>query len=253
MYTNVPPAHWEPTPLPPVSFFTRLQQLRLELSGDKLLPHLAQCKQLRVLQLRFCTPDAVRAESLCAIVAANAATLEELCFSRDMVHPWRCSLASALNQEAEGAEKWGVLANCAQLRVLELPLTQKGALTSHLFEALAKLTAFQSLQLALPAVPSHCRPQGTLLSSALSSSSWCSVRLFLPDASTVAALRSTGGLSRMLPPPSTQTELLHSLSSTITLHRLRVFLQCASDSTERCFVLRQTNDEEGPLVWHNEY
>jgi hypothetical protein len=238
-------SYWDPSPPPPLSVFTRLQQLRLELSGDKLLPHLAQCNQLRVLQMRFCTPDAVRAESLCAIVAANAAMLEELRFC--IVSP-RYSLASALAEDAVDADKWSVLATCMRLRVLELPLDR--SLSSHVLHALAKIPAFQSLELALTKrqLPRSASVRTTLLPCALSSSSWCSVCLFLPAKG--GALLSASEVVTMLPP--TAPSSLVEAASAAALRRLRVLVSRISYSTERCFVLHRPADA-GSIKWQREY
>jgi hypothetical protein len=119
------------------------------------------------------------------------------------------------------------------------------------FEALGKLPIFQSLELAL-ATPhlKHCSSQKTLLRFALSSASWCSVRYFLPSPSppNAATLFTTDQLAKMLP-----TATLRFLSpSDAALSRLRVFVCCASQATERCFVLRKQS-AEGPLKWQREY
>jgi hypothetical protein len=92
--------------LPHGSVFTQLRQLNLQLYDGTSLLELAQCNQLRALQLCFREADEVSADTLCAIVASNAASLEELCV--------RClssqhSLASALEDGAEGADKWNVI------------------------------------------------------------------------------------------------------------------------------------------------
>jgi hypothetical protein len=233
-----------PTPMPRLTVFAHLQQLRLELDDSKLLPHMAQCNQLRVLELSFDSRSGASAESLCAIVVANAATLEELRFSceRRYLLP-----SSAFTEGAAGVANWCVLAQCVRLRVLELPVPD--VLTRHLLSALAQAPAFQSLELALPASPWRCTPQRTLLRSALSSSSWCSVRLFLPSNSSVATLRSTAGLTKMLPPPSSKAV---QSTSAATLRRLRVFVKRAGYADECCFVLRKTNSD-GLLEWQCEY
>src|SRR4051794_34947325 len=79
--------------MPPLNVFVRLQQLRLQLDNERLLPRVAECNHLRVLQLSFHTRSGASAESLCAIVAANAATLEELRFG---ITDQRLLLQSAL-------------------------------------------------------------------------------------------------------------------------------------------------------------
>jgi hypothetical protein len=230
-----------PNALPSLSTFARLQQLCLEFRDVALLIHLAHCTQLRVLQLSSSTSGPVNAESLCAIVSANAATLEELRFCLC----WKgYSLPSAFAEGGIGAAKWSVLASCARLRVLELPLKNPMRLSSHLLRALADA---QSLELALPAAPSECTPQMALLPSALASSSWCSVRLFLPAGTTDADLLSSApDVAKMLP-------LMAVPPSIASLRRLRVFMRGASLSTERCFRLRMTNDGYGSIKWQREY
>jgi hypothetical protein len=231
--------------------FNRLQQLRLELNEeDKLFPHVAECNQLRVLQVLFRTSESVSAETLRTIVVANSLTLEELRLSCSTTAP--CTLASSLEAGAEGAEKWSVLAQCKRLRVMELPLDRALMLSPHLFEALGKLPAFQSLELALSASSLQCKPQPSLLLAALSSSSWCSVRLFLPSTTNAAAVRSAGGLTTLLPPPGPDQLLQLPERLTAALRRLRVFIKRASHPTERCFVLHRTSDSS-QLKWHLEY
>jgi hypothetical protein len=247
IYTD-PHSIWDPAPLPPLSIFARLQQLRLQLVTNKLLPHLAECNQLRVLQLRFCMKATVRSQSLCAIIAPNAATLEELCFSRNFDDRWQSKLASALTK---CAGQWRVLAKCVRLRMFELPLD--AALTHHLLDALAQAPVFQSLDLSLPAAPWRCNAQSTLLLSALSSLSWCSVRLFLPEKSSPATLRSITGLTKMLPPPGPAQLVQPPTSLTAALRRLRVFVKRAGYSDERCFILRKANEGDGRLEWQLEY
>jgi hypothetical protein len=107
-------------PRPIFPNFTRMQELRLELHDGSLLPELAKCRRLRVLQLCFREVHGVSATSLCAVVASNAKTLEEVRFSD--LERGRCTLASALGDGAADAAKWRVLAKCVRLRVLELPL-----------------------------------------------------------------------------------------------------------------------------------
>ena len=244
---DLDPFDFDHGPPPSLFVFTQLQQLRLELDDNKLLPHMAQCNQLRVLELFFRGKDPITAKSLCAVVSANTAALEELRFS---VRWQGCSLSSAFSEGDAGATNWCVLVKCEQLRVLELPLSDM--LTPHLLNALAQAPAFQSLELALPASPWRCTPQKMLLRSALASSSWCSVRLFLPEKTIAAALRSlAAGLSKLLP-PSSATATLNEPSSAAALHRLRVFVRRMPDSTERCLVLRQTNDS-GSFEWQYEY
>jgi hypothetical protein len=171
--------------------FTRLQQLRLQLDDNALLPHLAHCRQLRVLQLFFVTRDIIRTEPLCAIVAANAATLEELRFSCDNFRGY--SLASALREGAKCASHWSVFALCVRLRVLELSVDS--TLASHVPVALATLPGFQSLELTLLAPPPRYSQETALLwlPVVLSSVSWCSVRLRLPvsDASVLSVCQLT--------------------------------------------------------------
>jgi hypothetical protein len=229
--------------------FMRLQELRLLGCDGRMLSHVAKCNRLRVLHIFFVGYSGVTAKALCAVVAANAATLEELRFSCQQ--GYNSSLGSAFKGgAASGVTQWSVLAQCVRLRVLELPLS--GVLTPHLCRALAEAPVFQSLELALPAAPSECRPQVALLPSALASSSWCSVRLFLPSRTSAAALRSlAAGLSKLLPPSSATVEFGQPPSAT-ALHRLRVFVRRMPDSTERCFVLRQTNGG-GSFEWQYEY
>jgi hypothetical protein len=231
-------------PPPALPLFARLQQLRLHLYDDTLLFHLTQCAQLRVLQILFCMSDAVRLECLCAIVSANATTLEELRFSCDI----ESSLEPAMVDGATDGEKWSVLSQCERLRVLELPLV--GTLTPHLLHALAKAPVFQSLELRVPMLLWRYSPQLALLPSVLSSaSSWCSVRIFLSAGSRAAApLSSADDLTMMLSPAS----LTFRPPSNAALRRLRVFVRCTSQSTERCFVLRKSNSG-GPLKCQSEY
>jgi hypothetical protein len=239
LQANVP---WDN--MPPLNVFVRLQQLRLQLDNERLLPRVAECNHLRVLQLSFHTRSGASAESLCAIVAANAATLEELRFG---ITDQRLLLQSALAAGASGEANWSALSQCVRLRVLELPV--HFALTSHLLEALALAPVFQSLELALPGLPSKYTSQVALLPSALSSSSWCSVRLFFPSMADAYALRSTAGLAKLLPPSSADMDQPSSASA---LSRLRVFVKCASHSAERCFMLCRPNDD-GSLQWQREY
>jgi hypothetical protein len=245
-------SRWDPTPLPPLSVFTHLQQLRLEFHDAAWLPHLAECNQLRVLQLLFRARGSISAESLCAIVSANAATLEELrfCFNLN-----GSSLPSAFSEGDAGAANWCALAKCERLRVLELPLTCSVRLSSYLLRALAKARAFQSLVLALLVPPSQCQPQLTLLRSALTSVSWCSVRLFFSAETTDEYLLSSAAHVAHLLPPSTPEQLAviqPPAHLSAALHRLRVFGTCASHSSERCFVLRMTKDGASPK-WQREY
>jgi hypothetical protein len=250
-----PPLGWasRPSPpLPPLVIFTQLQRLRVQLHGTGLLPHLAECRHLRVLELSFQTSDAISAESLCAIVSANAATLEELRFVTDW---WGYSLPSAFLNGDAGAAKWSALANCTRLRVLGLPLDRTVTLTPHVLVALAQLPVFQSLELVLSASPSQCRPLEQLLPSVLVSSSWCSVRLFLTETRSLPTLPAAGGLAKLLPPSSatpTAEQDQHHPPSVAALRRLRVFVSRVSHASERCFVLRKTTDD-GPLKWQIEY
>jgi len=214
--------------------FARLQQLRLELYDALLLPHVAQCNQLRVLQV--CSHRmSISAEFLCNIAAANAATLEELRLT--------------MSESTGAAANWSAFARCARLRVFELPT---GGQSPHLFVALSKAPAFQSLELALTTQLSQSRLLPSLLSSALAALSWCSVRLFLPAASSRAAavLPSAVDLAAVLSPAS--LSLTFQPPSDAALRRLRVFVSCASQSTERCFVLRKLSSG-GALKWQSEY
>jgi hypothetical protein len=97
-------SRWELTPQPSLSVFAHLQQLRLKFHDAALLPHLAECHKLRVLQLSFRNAGYINAGSLSAIVASNAATLEELrfCATTD-------SVPLGLKDGAAGAEKWSTL------------------------------------------------------------------------------------------------------------------------------------------------
>jgi hypothetical protein len=228
--------HWPPNvirpPPPPLTMFAPLQQLRLQLDDGSLLPYVAQCNQLRVLQI--CSHRTyISGESLCTIVAANAATLEEV-----RLTIWVFTGAAA-------AANWSAFARCARLRVFELPMDGQ---SPHLFVALSKAPAFQSLELALTTQLSQSRLLPALLPSALSSSSWCSVRLFLPAASKAAAPPSTADLTAMLSPAS----LTFQPPSDAALRRLRVFVCCTSQSTEHCFVLRKSSGG-GLLKWQCEY
>jgi hypothetical protein len=265
--THIPPWVFSVDPQPLLTGLARPQQLRLDIyNSDKVLRHLAQCNKLRVLQLRFrtsSTTGTITADSLCAIVAANAATLEELCFSRDMDTPsdetsfasfpskHGCPLALALEDGAAGAEKWSVLVQCARLRLLEVPLDT--TLTPHLLNALANASAFQSLDLVLPSwmCRSSHRTQLSLVSAALSAVSWCSVRLL--NAIGTMGLRSADELAKMLPPPPLEQLAQPAEQLAAALRRLRVFVQRAATPTERCFVLRNTNDGDARLQWQLEY
>jgi hypothetical protein len=133
------------------------------------------------------------------------------------------------------------------LRVLELPLTDSVRMTPHLLSALAKAPAFQSLELALTTPLLRCQPQVALLPSALSSSSWCSVRLIVPE---TTGLRSTAGLAKFLPPSSALSALEQSASAA-ALRRLRLIVRCESSPNEYCFALCQRN--VGLFQWQSEY
>jgi hypothetical protein len=132
------------------------------------------------------------------------------------------------------------------LRVLELPLA--GTLSPHLLHALATAPVFQSLELALPKRVSQCSPQEALLGAALSSWTWCSVRLFFPEETTNdPVLPSAVDVAKVLPLVASE-----AAPSVAALNRLRVFVCCASQSIQRCFVLRKPS-AEGPLKWLRDY
>jgi hypothetical protein len=246
-------SYYDPVP-PPLTIFVRLQQLRLGLYSGKWMLELARCSHLRVLQLRFYIETAVSAASLCDIVAANAATLEELRFSCVSGHEY--ALWPALEDGAAGAAKWSALVQCVRLRVLELPLA--GTLTPHLLHALSKAPVFQSLELALTLEWQHkCSLQFPLLPSLFASASWCSVSLFLPEAATgrvptkssiLASLPTAVGVTEMMPLSRLDVESL----SVDALNRLRVFARCTGNPTERCYMLRKPSGG-GPLSWQIEY
>jgi hypothetical protein len=117
-------------------------------------------------------------------------------------------------------------------------------LTHHLLSALSRAPAFQSFELALLAQPLECTAQVSLLTAALASSSWRSVRLLLAGDSPLHVI---GGLTQLLPP----TSLSFQKSSSVAWRQLRVIIR-SQFSSEQCFLLRQTNDD-GPLEWQSEY
>jgi hypothetical protein len=242
----------DPHSMLPVRIFSHLQQLHVQIHNANMLHHLAKCNQLRVLQLCVDTLEAIQAGTLCAIVTANAATLEKLCFSCINIERYSGLRASPLAAGAAGEEQWSALASCVRLRVLGLPLTFSVRLTPHLLHALSQAPVFQSLELALPAPPSECAVQWTLLPSALTSASWCTVRLVFPATRCPAALRTVVGLTKMLPLSSvTASRELGLPPSAAALRRLRVIVQRASFRDERCFRLHLSSD--GPLEWQGNY
>jgi hypothetical protein len=112
LQVHVAAAPWESKPLP-TNIFARLQELHVQLDDERSLPlsRLAECNQLRVLQLCFGPYVAVSARSLCAIVAANATTLEELRFSHKCGH--ECSFWQAL-KSAQPVQRSGACSHDAR-------------------------------------------------------------------------------------------------------------------------------------------
>jgi hypothetical protein len=250
-------------PLPPLDLFSRLHQLCLEINEADLLQHVAHCSHLRRLQLSASDNIRVPAKMLCAIVQANAGTLEEfrLCLSES-----RCSekdsgwptFTPAIQGDPHsrnpaddegGMDRWSVLADCPRLRVVELP--SRTDVAPQLLAALSKAPSFQSLDLRLPPLVS---PRlRALLPCALASSSWCSIRFLC--ARTVQ-LSSSADVEGLLPADAAVFDSSPSgadsrssraqLPSTATLQRLRIFIRRAADS-ERCFMLHSTS--AGSLEW----
>jgi hypothetical protein len=84
------------------------------------------------------------------------------------------------------------------------------------------------------------------------SSSWCSLRLFLPESST--GLPSVLSFAAMLPPPPGPAQLpsMAAGSGTAAWRRLRVFVHHPSQARECCFALRKPNGLR-PFTWQREY
>jgi hypothetical protein len=238
---------------PPLAldFFSRLHQLSLTIDEPDLLQHVAQCKQLRRLELS--APCGVRAttEMLCAIIQSNSASLEELRLCHfglrgsERKGQWP-SFAAIIeadeNNPADVAEmdRWSVLATCPYLRIVELPI--KNEVAPQLLAALAKAPVLQALELSLP--PRLYPQSAVLLQSAMTSSSWCTIR-FLCAQST--QLRDAAELEELLSADGAASE---PAPSSAALRRLRVFARrCAG--TEHCFMLHPT--AAGSFEWQQEY
>jgi hypothetical protein len=72
------------------------------------------------------------------------------------------------------------------------------------------------------------------------SSSWCSIRLFLPCTLGTNAVHivSAADVARLLPPST----LALQTTTDAALTRLRVFIKRVAHPKERCFVLRNANE-----------
>jgi hypothetical protein len=138
--------------LPPLDLFSRVHQLCLTLDESDLLPHVAQCTELRRLQLNARRGIRATAEMICKIVQANANSLEEL----RLCHAgWRSSedkqewpsfaliVEADENNPADIAEmeRWNVLADCPHLRIVELPI--KNEVAPQLLAALTTAPVFK--------------------------------------------------------------------------------------------------------------
>jgi hypothetical protein len=241
--------------LPQLDLFSRVHQLCLTIDESDLLEHVAQCKELRRLQLSAPYGIGASTAALCKIVEANADTLEELrlCHAGSRSTEIKSSWPSfALLVEADPndpvdvaeMDRWAVLANCPRLRILELPI--KNEVAPQLLSALADAPAFQALELGLW---SRLHPQShPLLQWALASPSWCTIRFHCAQP---FHLRDAAELEELLPAAGAVPDLAPWPSSA-ALRRLRVFTRRAA-GTEHCFMLHPVAAAAGSLEWQQEY
>jgi hypothetical protein len=256
--------------LPQLHLFSRVHQLCLTIDESDLLEHVAQCTQLRRLQLNARRSIRATAEMMCKIVQANANSLEELrlCHSG-----WRSSedkrewpsfaliVEADENNPADVAdmERWSVLADCPHLRIVELPI--KNEVAPQLLSALAKTPVFQALELSLP--PRLYPQSHPLLQSALSSRTWCTIRFYcafafqLPNATELEDLLPAAGAASDAAPsnvaaPAASSSSSNSVPNSVTLRRLRVFAR-RSTATEHCFMLHSSPTAAASFEWQQEY
>jgi hypothetical protein len=236
-----------------LDFFSRLQELSLRLDHPFFLDHLAHCNQLRVLRLIADSNTRITTQAVCAVIAANAATLEELrlCHwisrSAEPKYNWPAfaTIVEANPNDPDDVaamEHWSVLADCPRLRILEVPI--KNEVAPQLLAALTKAPAFQALELSLP--PRLYPQSPPLLQSALASATWCSIRFLYPD----PQLRNVEELESFMSAAGA-TQEGGVLPSSVALRRLCVITRRAVMMNERCFMLRST--AEGSLEWQQEY
>jgi len=235
------PPHEEPAQ--PLEALAKLQQMHLHIDSNRTTglqldwPHLQQCNRLRVLKLSQlsvlwgwnrsigCPPVTLPPSVLHAVLTANARTLEELRLGIDIDYyeqPQQdesaavaaaaaASSSAAVSTTAPHAHAdWSAaLSLCTRLREMEIPL--QSATPPAVYETLAQLPAFQSLQLTfrsrlhLPANLLHCIGH---------SRSWCSLKVFRFNGKPDDLLTVNGGLQRLMPPAD---------ADEATAKRLRVY------------------------------
>ena len=251
-----------------------LHELRLLLpashndSNEDQLGYLAQCNQLRVLQLslrdsrrsweRLRIPLFQFECSMLQRLLPSWPAIEKIRISVDLQFIQTAAVAHAASAAAAAAgdaptvtplydPTWAALAACRHLRVLELPL--QFGLLAHQLAALRSLPSFRSLELSFRGTVSGALP-AALLSSMAASESWFNLHLHAlpPQPKHVDFMRGdeTTGLKQQLAalPKDTDPRVLRRL-------RVHSHSERKQKVTVECFRI-EVDETTGVRSWTNE-